>query len=137
MTKEMYKELCEALKRRNTILLVVVIVLCAVVIGVSVFAFSQFEINYEDSEEYDIEYDADVQDVSGNNNTLEQSFTNTAKSISDIAIVMICLIVLVFIIALTIIVGVYLYGKNKSEYARKIQAFNEIDDTEEKSDKEN
>lgn len=53
MTQEMFEDFIKVLKKRNTILLVLVIVLSVALVGMTVFAFSEFEIVVEEEETTD------------------------------------------------------------------------------------
>ena len=50
MTQEMFEDFIKVLKKRNTILLVLVIVLSVALVGMTIFAFSEFEIVVEEEE---------------------------------------------------------------------------------------
>jgi len=53
MTQEMFEDFVQVLKKRNTILLVLVIVLSVALAGMTIFAFSEFEIVVEEEETTD------------------------------------------------------------------------------------
>lgn len=53
MTQEMFEDFIKVLKKRNTILLVLVIILSVALVGMTVFAFSEFEIVVEEEETTD------------------------------------------------------------------------------------
>lgn len=75
MTKEMFNDLIKVLKRKNKILLVLVIVLAVALVGMTAFAFSEFDIVVEQDESttYNIEQNAET---NGNDSAISQDDAN-------------------------------------------------------------
>lgn len=105
MLEDMALNLQKAVKR----LRIAVIILLCYSIGMTVFAFSEFEIVFEDSSriEYEIEQDADIGD--GDNGSIVQSndFSNQRDNSIGIYIVL-C-------VAILTAGGVIIYGKSKNK----------------------
>ena len=117
MTKEMLEEFIKELKRKNRILLIVIAVMSALLIGMTAFAFSTFEVKYTTSNEYTIDADADID---GDNANVSQ---HVDLSNENNPIYMICGTVILCMVVLCV-GGVLVYHgkgarKNKDNGAKK------------------
>ena len=112
MTRDMLEELATELKRKNKILLVCLIVSIALLFGMTIFAFSEFHITYENSTTYTTEQSADTQ---GDNSHIEQTIETSDDNGSSYIIAG---AVIVGLLILTV-GGVLIYGKSTSKNHNK------------------
>lgn len=114
MTKTMLEDLIKELKRKNKILIIVIAILTSLFLGMTIFAFSSFEISIENSSdiEYDIDQDAKTE---GENSSITQ--TNNLSNNSHDIMYITCGTVLILTLILTS--GVIVYGKRKNAHTHK------------------
>lgn len=108
MTKQMYDDYIKSLKKKQKALIAVIIIISALLIGMTIFAFSEFEISIESNDTYKIEQ---TQTAEGEGNiTLNQESLDTTPGSN---VYTICGTVIVCI--LIIVIGLVVYGKSKSK----------------------
>lgn len=113
MTKEMLKDYIKVLEIKYKIFLILFIIVSILFVGMTVFAFSEFEASKE--VEYDIEYEAETGD--GDNGVITQ--INDMTSSKDSNVLFICIAVVLCVFIVSAVVGVILYGKSKNESKKK------------------
>lgn len=122
MTKQMLLDLVKQLKKRNKVLIIAVAVLVALFVGMTIFAFSEFDISVETKTEYDIKQDAELD---GENSIISQE-NEIERTIESDKTAVICGTVIVCIGILT--AGVVIYGKRKSTHKDFNKEKQKIDD---------
>lgn len=110
MTKEMYQDYIKALKKKYKIVLIALIVVSALLVGMTIFAFSEFEIETETETKYEFENDVENE---GDYSTITQS--NTINEHHQFVIIAIIACSALVLMALIITIGVVIYGKSKNE----------------------
>ena len=108
MNKQMLEDLLKVEKHKNKILSILLTIFICLFIGMTIFAFSSFDMSYEDNYDYTIEQDADT---SGDNSEINQTANISIGENSKYFVVGIAIIAF----ATIIIVGVILYGKSKTK----------------------
>lgn len=114
MTKQMYEDFIKILKKRNKNLIIALCVAIALFIGMSIFAFSEFEIIYETEtcETYDISQEVDNGEGGSNITSQNMSFDEEKDNTKTICITtIICSLIVVG----GLIVGGTIKAKNKSK----------------------
>lgn len=110
MTKEMLFDLVKDLKRKNKILVCVLCLFVVLFIGMTIFAFSEFEITVdnETNYEYDIEQEANT---NGDNSSISQYNDLSTKEYDNVILICgtICFCIL------CVVSGVVIYGKCKNK----------------------
>lgn len=111
MNKQMLEDFIKDLKRKNKILVVSLIIACALFVVMTIFALSSFEINYENTADYDytIDQDANAEGSIDQNIDMSKNYPEDNNNM----VYMICGTVILCVLILT--VGVVLYGKSKSK----------------------
>ena len=71
----MYEDFIKVLKKRNKILIIALCVVVALLIGMSIFAFSEFEIVYETETVEEYEITQEVDNGEGGSNVTNQSMS--------------------------------------------------------------
>lgn len=104
----MLEDFIKVLKRKNTILLIALIIVSILLGGSIIFAFSEFEIFSET--DYDIEYSANVGD--GDNTHIIQ--TNDMSQNKSSTVLVVCITIIVCVLIICILMGVIFYGKSKN-----------------------
>lgn len=115
MTNEMLVELVKELKRKNRILLVVIVVMSALLIGMTAFAFSEFHVVYESNTTYTAEQNADTK---GDNSKIQQTI-DTSEDGSKVYIIAGAVVVGLLILTAG---GVFIYGKSTSKNHDKTES---------------
>ena len=109
----MLKDYIKALEKKYRIVLVALIVVSVLLAGMTIFAFSDFEIETESETKYEFENEAENE---GDNATIMQ--TNTINEFHEFVIIAIIACVALVLLALIITIGVVIYGKSKIESHR-------------------
>lgn len=109
MTKQMYEDYIKAQKRKIRGLIIAVVVMAILLIGMSIVAFSSFEIAYEYTEdEYvDIDQNAEDSDNVTQNADAHKSELQIDKTYIICGTIILCVLITV--------IGVVIYGKSKSK----------------------
>lgn len=116
----MLNDMVEILKRKIKILYIVIAILGAVIIGLSIFAFSEFEIVVEETTTYETQNDIDQNASIIESGNIEQDAGDyIIAEESDNTVFIICGTVIVCLFL--IIGGVLIYGKSKSTYNKTHQ----------------
>lgn len=111
----MLEDLIVILRKRVRKLVVCVVVLSILLVGMTVFAFSEFEIGSKETTTYEVEYDSEVTDSDYNTITQVNDMSSNTNSSVNIIIICFAAIVCVFIITVGITIGIIVYGKSKNE----------------------
>lgn len=109
MTKEMLEEFIKELKRKNRILLIVIAIMGVLLVCMTAFAFSTFEINYSTSNDYIVDENADID---GDNASVDQ---NVDFSSENNPIYIICGTVILCMVVFCVGVGLIYHGKSTRE----------------------
>ena len=109
MTKNMLEELVNELKRKNKILLVCLILSIIFLVAMTVFAFSEFQITYENSTTYTTKQNADTQGENSQiQHTIDTKSDDNGMAYIIAGSVIVCLLILT-------VGGVLIYGKSASK----------------------
>lgn len=117
MTKKMYDDYIKALKRREKLLVTVLVIFIALFVGVTIFAFSEFEVSYEKQEEYVYENTQTQTAESDADITQTQTYVQPSQDKKDNTVYIICGAVVTCV--LIIVIGLVIYGTNKSKSNKK------------------
>lgn len=109
MTKQMLEELVEALQKKNKSLLIALIVIVALFIGMTIFAFSSFEVSCETNTEYEFSQEAGTE---GDNSQIQQEIDLSGK---ENQLDTICGTIIGCVFILTVGGIVIFYGARKSK----------------------
>lgn len=118
MTEEMLRDFIKVLRRRNTILVALIIALSVALACVSVIAFSEFTIVVENEETttYFVEQTAEI---TGNDNTVTQGSTDIVILDSKYKNIAVIIAGMILTVILTFLGVKYVENKNKNYYYKK------------------
>ena len=117
MTKEMLKDYIKVIEKKYKIVLVLLIIVSILLVGMTIFAFSEFEITKET--EYEIAFEAETGD--GDNGTITQN--NDMSTNKDGKVLVICISVVICVLIICVLLGVVFYGKIKNENKEKNKSY--------------
>ena len=123
MTREMLIDFIKLIKRRQTALIIALIVVSAMLIGMTIFAFSSFEMTYEETTEYSVDYDVDQKADTQDGGDIDQTATIThddeqGETKGNDTVGQICTAVVLCVLIL-MIGAVIINGKSKSAHTRQ------------------
>lgn len=113
MTKEMLKDYIKVIEKKYKIVLVLLIIVSMLLVGMTIFAFCEFEVTKET--EYEIAFEAETGD--GDNGTITQN--NDMSTNKDGKVLIICISVVMCVLIICVLLGVVLYGKKQNENKEK------------------
>lgn len=111
MTKQMLEDFINSLKRKNKILTICLIIAVALFVGMTIFAFSSFEITYEEKTDYDysIEQGGNTQ---GDNSSIDQNIDLSETHDRNDTVYVVCATIILCVLLIT--TGVIVYVKSKT-----------------------